>query len=91
MPEATHPANMLRLGVFDLDAPAAELPKQCLKIRAQEKPLQVLTLLLRHVGDALKKEESRQQLWGGGNFVDPDHGISIAILGRPEPVSSSSI
>ena len=50
MPESTHNADpkarVTQFGVFEVDLQAGELRKSGLRIKLQDQPLQILTLLL---------------------------------------------
>jgi DNA-binding winged helix-turn-helix (wHTH) protein len=72
-------SRIARFGVFELDLGAGELRKSGVKLRLQEQPLQVLTVLLERAGDVVTREELRNKLWPSDTFVDFDHGINNAI------------
>jgi TolB-like protein/DNA-binding winged helix-turn-helix (wHTH) protein/tetratricopeptide (TPR) repeat protein len=90
VPEATRPANLLRFGVFELDLRAGELRKRGLKVRLQEKPQQLLALLLENPGEVVTREELRQRLWPPDTFVDFDHSLGTAINKLREALSDSA-
>ncbi|MEJ2008307.1 MAG: winged helix-turn-helix domain-containing protein [Acidobacteriota bacterium] len=90
MPQATHPAKVLRFGVFELDLRAGELRKQGLKVRLQERPLQILALLLENPGEVVTREELRRQLWPADTFVDFDHSVNTAIKKLREALGDSA-
>ena len=69
----------LRFGLFELDLAAGELRKRGRKIRLQEQPLQVLTLLLRSPGDVVTREALQKALWPEGTFIEFEHGVNTAI------------
>ena len=69
----------LRFGVFDVDLRAGELRKHGVKVRLQEQPFQVLTMLLERPGEVVTREELRSRLWSADTFVDFDHGVNKAI------------
>src|ERR1700675_3286923 len=69
----------LRFGVFELDLRAGELRKHGLRIRLQEQPFQVLTMLLEHPGQVVTREELQKRLWPADTFVDFDHGLNKAV------------
>ena len=51
--------QVVRFGVYELDLPAGELRRQGVKIKLQEQPFQVLTLVLEHPGEVVTREELR--------------------------------
>jgi TolB-like protein/DNA-binding winged helix-turn-helix (wHTH) protein len=77
-----HPAPSIghyQFGVFTVDSRACELRKQGLRIKLQERPLQILLMLLERPGETVTREELRARIWPEGTFVDFDHSISSAV------------
>jgi cytoskeletal protein CcmA (bactofilin family)/DNA-binding winged helix-turn-helix (wHTH) protein len=70
---------VLRFGSFELDLRAGELHKQGLRVKLQEQPFRVLSVLLRHPGEVVNREELRSQIWPADTFVDFDNGLNTAI------------
>ena len=68
-----------RFGEFEFDPASGELHKDGAKVRLQEQPFQILTLLLKRPGEVVTREEVRQTLWPGDTFVDFDVGLNSAI------------
>jgi Tol biopolymer transport system component/DNA-binding winged helix-turn-helix (wHTH) protein len=68
-----------RFGVFELDLRAGELRRHGHKIKLQEQPFQVLSLLLEKPGEVITREELRNRLWPADTFVDFDHSLNAAI------------
>jgi len=68
-----------RFGDFEFDPTSGELHKDGLKVRLQEQPFQILTLLRKRPGEVVTREEVRQALWPGDTFVDFDVGLNSAI------------
>jgi DNA-binding winged helix-turn-helix (wHTH) protein len=58
--EAPSPA-ILRFGVFEVDTRAGELRKQGVRVKVQDQPFRVLTLLLKRPGEVVSREELRSQ------------------------------
>jgi TolB-like protein/DNA-binding winged helix-turn-helix (wHTH) protein/Flp pilus assembly protein TadD len=73
------PKRSIRFGVFEVDLRAGELRKNGLKIKLQEQPFQILSLLLERAGEVVPREELRQKLWSADTFVDFDHGLNAAV------------
>src|SRR6266566_719102 len=71
--------GILRFGTFEVDLRAGELRKQGKRIRLQEQPFQVLTVLLQHPGQVVTREELRNQNWPPDTFVDFDNSLNTAI------------
>ena len=68
-----------QFGVFELDLHAGELRRSGTKVKLQEQPFQVLSLLLEKPGEVVTREELRDRLWHADTFVDFDHGLNAAI------------
>ena len=88
----TDPANhqrLLRFGVFQVDLRSCELRKQGLKIKLQDQPCQILTVLLEKPGEIVTREELRTKLWHGDTFVDFDHSLNTAIMRLREALGDS--
>lgn len=66
-------------GVFEADLKAAELRKHGIRIKLQEQPFQILSLLLEHPGEVVTREELRQKLWPAHTFVDFDRSLNKAM------------
>lgn len=66
-------------GVFEADFSTGELTKSGTKIRLQNQPFKVLSMLLERPGELVTREELRQRLWNDGTIVDFDHGLGTAI------------
>ena len=62
-----------------LDLRAGELQKGTEKTRLQDKPFQILRLLLEHSGEVVTREELQKNLWPGGTVVEFDHSIATAL------------
>jgi TolB-like protein/DNA-binding winged helix-turn-helix (wHTH) protein/Flp pilus assembly protein TadD len=90
VPEATQCSHCLRFGAFEVDLRAGELRKQGLKVKLQERPLQILALLLENPGEVVTREELRQQLWPADTFVDFDHSVNTAINKLRESLGDSA-
>jgi TolB-like protein/DNA-binding winged helix-turn-helix (wHTH) protein len=68
-----------RFGTLEVDFHAGELRKSGMRIRIQDQPLQVLSILLRRPGEIVTREEFRALLWPADTFVDFDHGLNSAV------------
>ena len=64
--ETPPPRPTYRFGDFEFDPASGELHKDGSKVRLQEQPFQILTLLLRRPGEVVTREEVRQALRGEG-------------------------
>jgi TolB-like protein/tetratricopeptide (TPR) repeat protein/DNA-binding winged helix-turn-helix (wHTH) protein len=73
------PAHRFQFGVFDVDVSNGEVRKQGSKVKLQEKPFQLLVLLLEHAGRITTREELRQGLWSADTFVDFDANLKTTL------------
>src|ERR1700730_5454152 len=74
------PQALVRFGVFEADLRAGELRRKGVRVRLQDLPFRVLTLLLTRPGEVITREEFRQALWPSDIFVDFEQGISSAVM-----------
>jgi TolB-like protein/DNA-binding winged helix-turn-helix (wHTH) protein/Flp pilus assembly protein TadD len=71
--------RIIRFGVFEVDLRSGEVRREGRKVALQEKPFQVLAMLLEHPGEVVTREELQQRLWSGDVFVDFERGVNTAI------------
>jgi TolB-like protein/DNA-binding winged helix-turn-helix (wHTH) protein/Flp pilus assembly protein TadD len=88
--EAAQSRPTYRFGDFEFDPASGELHKDGTKVRLQEQPFQILTLLLKRPGEVVTREEVRQALWAGDTFVDFDVGLNSAIKRLRDALNDSA-
>ncbi len=81
---------VVRFDAFEVDAQAGELRKDGRRIKIQEQPFRVLSLLLERVGEVVTREQLREELWPADTFVDFDHGLNSAVARLREAVGDSA-
>jgi Tol biopolymer transport system component/DNA-binding winged helix-turn-helix (wHTH) protein len=69
----------LSFGTFEVDRESGELLKRGSPLRVQEKPFQLLLLLLEHPGEIVLREDLQRRLWPNGTYVDFDKGLNTAV------------
>jgi TolB-like protein len=69
----------IRFGVYEVNAEERTMLRKGVKLRLQDKPFAVLSLLLESPGQLVDREELRRKLWPAGTYVDFEHGLSVAI------------
>src|SRR6202166_1423264 len=84
------PPEILRFGVFEVDLRSGELRKQGLRIKLQEQPFHVLTVLLQRPGEVVTREDLRNQNWPADTFVDFDNSLNTAINKLREALGDSA-
>ena len=72
-------SRLIRFGTFQVDPKSRELYSQGRRIRLQQQPFLILSLLLDHPGEVVTREELRAALWPRDTFVDFDQGLNKAI------------
>src|SRR5437899_3043018 len=82
--------SILRFGVFEVDVRAGELRKQGARIKLQEQPFHVITVLLQRPGEVVTREELRYQNWPVDTFVDFDNSLNMAINKLREALGDSA-
>jgi TolB-like protein/Flp pilus assembly protein TadD len=90
MSEASRSRRVLKFGIFEADLTAGELRKNGVKLRLQDQPFQVLTLLLESPGAVVTRDELRQKLWPADTFVDFDNALNRAINKIREALGDSA-
>jgi DNA-binding winged helix-turn-helix (wHTH) protein len=81
---------ILRFGTYEVDLRAGELRKQGKRIKVQEQPFHVLTVLLQRPGEVVTREELRNQNWPADTFVDFDNSLNTAINKLREALGDSA-
>src|SRR5580704_16703550 len=66
--------RLIRFGIFEADLSAGELRKGGSRIRLQEQPFQILTMMLERPGQVITGEELRAKLWRSDTFVGCEAG-----------------
>jgi DNA-binding winged helix-turn-helix (wHTH) protein/TolB-like protein/Tfp pilus assembly protein PilF len=77
MPSTLPP--LVRFANFEVDLRAGELRRHGTKVRLQEQPFLLLTVLLESAGEVVTREELRKRLWSADTFVDFDHRLAVAV------------
>jgi len=80
----------VRFGAFELDLLEGELRRQGLKVKLNEKPFQVLSLLVERAGHLVRREELRQHLWPADTYVDFDSNMNTALSTLRHTLGDSS-
>ncbi len=90
MAETSPGPPVLCFGVFEVDLRTAELRKSGQKVKLQEQPFHILTMLLEHPGELVTREELQKKLWSGDTFVDFEHSLATAIKKLREALGDSA-
>jgi DNA-binding winged helix-turn-helix (wHTH) protein len=72
-------SSVYTFGDYQLDCRAGELKKRGRKLRVQQQPVHILSLLVAAAGDVVTREELREAVWAQHTHVDFDRAINKAI------------
>src|SRR4030081_2048749 len=86
----SEPRPSFHFGVFELDVQSGELRKHGIKIKLQDQPFQILTLLIENAGEVVTREQIKEQLWTGDTFVDFDNAINSAVRKMRDALGDTS-
>ena len=70
---------MLRFAAFEVDLHTGELRKHGMRIRLQEQPFKILSMLLECPGELVTREHIKERLWPSDTFVDFEHSVNAAM------------
>lgn len=73
------PSPRIRFGPYAVDVRSGELWKSNTRLKVQDLPFKVLSLLLERPGDLVTRDELQARLWDNSTFVDFDHGLNSAV------------
>ena len=68
-----------RFGLFQADLATRALLRQGVRVRLQDQPFQILTILLERTGEIVSREELRQRLWPADTYVEFDGSLNAAL------------
>ncbi len=68
---------LFQFGLFEADATHRTLIYKGVRVKIQDKPFQVLILLLENPGKIITREELRRALWPEGTYVDFDGSLNV--------------
>jgi TolB-like protein/DNA-binding winged helix-turn-helix (wHTH) protein/lipopolysaccharide biosynthesis regulator YciM len=80
----------IRFGAFEVDLASNELFKHGIRIKLQDQPFQILTILLERPREVVSREELRRKLWAEDTFVDFDAGVNAAIRRLRDALNDSA-
>jgi len=86
----TRNSGVVCFATFQVDLRSGEVRKQGVKIKLQEQPFRVLTVLLQRAGEVVTREELRNQNWPPDTFVDFENSLNTAINKLREALGDSA-
>ena len=79
MKPSVEPSDIVQFGAFEVDFHSGELRRHGHQVKLQEKPYQILEILLEQPGRMVSREELTKRLWPDDTFVDFERGLNTAI------------
>src|SRR5260370_15116735 len=79
MPQRTLSSRVVRVGLYEVDLDRGELRKNGLKVKLQDRPFEILTILLERPSQVVTRQEFRRRVWPADTFVDFDHSLNASI------------
>jgi DNA-binding winged helix-turn-helix (wHTH) protein/tetratricopeptide (TPR) repeat protein len=79
MKRTERPRQVAVFGAFHFDLYSVELKKNGVKLRLEDKPAQLLRVLIEHCGELVSRQELQKLLWPNGVHVDFEHGLNKSI------------
>jgi eukaryotic-like serine/threonine-protein kinase len=76
---APAPSKRYRFGLFEADTASGQLLRQGVRLRVQDQPFRLLTILLEQAGEVVSREELRERLWPADTYVDFDGSLKAAL------------
>lgn len=72
-------SQLIQFADFEANLRAGELYRDGRKIKIQERPFKILSILLEDPGQVVTREELRNRIWPADTFVDFDHSLAVAV------------
>ncbi|MGH9495924.1 MAG: winged helix-turn-helix domain-containing protein, partial [Candidatus Sulfotelmatobacter sp.] len=88
--EDVHSQRVYRFGLFSLDPASGVLTREGVRVKIQDQPLQLLTLLLDNPGSVVSKEDIRRRLWPVDTFVEFDKSLGVAMVKAREALGDTA-
>ena len=71
--------RVIRFGLYEADLAARELRREGFTVKIQDRPFEVLSILLDHPNEVVTREDFRAKLWSADTFVDFDHSLNTSV------------
>src|ERR1041384_953006 len=83
-------SQVIRFDLFELDFQEGALRQEGQRIKLQEQPFRILSLLVQSPGKFVTRDDLRRLLWPADTFVDFDHGLNSAVARLREALGDSA-
>jgi Tol biopolymer transport system component/DNA-binding winged helix-turn-helix (wHTH) protein len=71
--------SLVRFGPYEADLLSGELRKSGVRLKIQDRPFQILAILIEQPGQVITREQLQKRLWAEDTFVDFEHGLNTAV------------
>ena len=75
----TTSAQRIRFGLYELDLVARELRRDGIPVKLQDRPFEVLAILVERHSEVVTRDDFRRLLWSADTFVDFDASLNTSI------------
>ena len=86
----TENAGRIAFGLFEVDLQSGEIWKSGFRVRLQELPFKVLSVLLAKPGQVVSRGELQMQVWGPDTNVDFERALAVAVNKIREALADSA-
>src|SRR5580658_3885162 len=83
-------SQLIRFGLYEVDLTARELRRNGAVVKLQDRPFEVLAVLLERPGDVVSRDEFRRRLWSADTFVDFDASLNTSVNKLRQALSDSA-
>jgi Tol biopolymer transport system component/DNA-binding winged helix-turn-helix (wHTH) protein len=90
LPPLVHNSKIARFGSYEVDLAAGEVRKGGVRIKLQDRPFQILAVLLEQPGGVITREDLQSRLWSADTFVDFEHGVNTAVTKLRQALSDDA-
>ena len=90
MRQPSSTSKIFRFGAYEADASEGTLTKNGIRVKLQEQPFRILTLLLENPGQLVTREQIRGSLWPADTFVEFDDVLNTSVRKLRSALSDSA-
>ena len=83
-------SQVIQFADFEADLHSGELYQGGTRIKIQQRPFKVLSILLESPGEVVTRDELRRRIWPADTFVDFDHSLAVAVNKIREALADSA-
>ena len=83
-------SQVIQFADFEADLHSGELYQDGTRIKIQQRPFKVLSILLESPGEVVTRDELRRRIWPADTFVDFDHSLAVAVNKIREALADSA-